>query len=882
MWFGTVQLPEDERSGLGNPSRSRRVLGRTSLFVWILVLAHAGPGTAQDDEVDPFAGVEEMVITGSNTASLLAPDSTSAVTFSTDLLEAYGVEDISDIAAFVPNLEIRSQNATNASFFVRGVGLQDFGANASSAVPIIQDGIIRNPSVTQLVGLYDVAGLSVLRGPQGSGNFRNASAGAILVQSAKPQTEYSSFVQISLSQIVSNDAIDAPRYNVEAAITSAIYEDIVSVRFSARYSHENPFVENRCANRIPLAGRVTAGHGNDSAAQICATVFDVDGAGRPVGLDGEAVFPDVRGGSFAASQVLPYLDKRIGEVDDYGFRAQIRIQPPDSTLDLIFRGEISNLNRDSTVGSHLGSGGGQLGRTDLAGFRDGEVILREQQLLALGLTQDQANASLARELFEDGFDSRPYSGSFDTPGRTLVETLTLSTTASMDFDQFSAELNAGFIDYRKSEGRDTDLSPNKLFPSRGDDQAWEVYVDFDLSGESIADRPIAWDVGAYTLLENVEARGLQFNPFGSFRVNKFDQEIYSFGAYANLEYELLEAFTISGGARYNWERKQFEVQDTRIFESRFGTFITTEGSENQLTWDAFTGFAQVRYDFTEDIGSYFRYSRGFKAGHFNPSQPDKAKVPGRGFADPEQIDAFEWGIDFAGFGGRLTGNAALFYYNYKNYQVFRLSSTFRGVFRELQNAKKARNLGAEIELTIRPLEGFVPETIEGLSINLRGGWLETEFLEFTNVEQRDVAGNSLSVTIDNTGNPLINAAQLQLTLSLTWPLLLERFGTLTPQYNFTWTDDTPFDPNRGRGQIDLFSNSDFRPYTIGNRAYAIHNVRLSYEPPGDSKIRVSGWCRNVTDERFNNFAVDLSTFAQIQLHYPADPRLCGADVRVSW
>jgi hypothetical protein len=56
--------------------------------------------------------------------------------------ETYGVEDLGDIAAYVPNLEIRSQNATNASFFVRGVGLQDFGANASSSVPIFQDGAL--------------------------------------------------------------------------------------------------------------------------------------------------------------------------------------------------------------------------------------------------------------------------------------------------------------------------------------------------------------------------------------------------------------------------------------------------------------------------------------------------------------------------------------------------------------------------------------------------------------------------------------------------------------------------------------------------------------------------------------------------------------------
>jgi outer membrane receptor protein involved in Fe transport len=880
MWREISRLPTIESSGIGKPSGLGWLLSLTSLSVWFFILA-AAPGFAQDNEPDPFAGIEEMVVLGDPSASLLTAQSTSSVAFDNASLEAYGVEDLGDIAAFVPNLDIRSQNATNASFFIRGVGLQDFGANASSAVPIIQDGIIRNPSATQLVGLYDVAGLTVLRGPQATGNFRNASAGAIIVQTAKPQSEFSGYAKVTLSQIVSNDAVDATRYDFESAVTSGVYEDIVSIRLSARYAHENPFVENRCANRVPFEARVPAAYGNDPAAQLCEQIIGTDGLGRPVGINGENVMGGV-GGQGDISEVVPFLDKRLGEVDDYGFRAQVRIQPPDTSLDLIFRAEISNLNRDSTVGSHMGSGGGRLGASDLGGYRETEVIRRNQQLLASGLSVKEANAVLNHELFRAGFDSRPYSGSFDSPGRTQLETLTLSTTATMQFDAFDAEFNAGYIDYRKSDVRDTDLSPNRLFPSDGDDQAWEVYVDFDVGGESIADVPVTWRVGGYTLLENVEARQLQVNPAFFDRENKFDQEIYSFGAFVDLEYEFLEAFTLAAGARYNWEQKHFEVQDTKTLQFVGNDLSFLEGSENQLTWDDFTGFAEIRYDFTEEIGAYMKYTRGFKAGHFNPSRPTEAEVPNSGFADPEQIDSLEWGLDFAGWGGRISGNGALFYYNYRNYQVFRLSNTFRGVFREIQNAKKARNLGIELEFTIRPLEGYVPEAIEGLSINLRGGWLDTEFLEFTNVEQRNIIGNSLAVTIDNTGNPLISAAELQVTLTAIWPVYIAQLGTITPHYDFSWTDDTPFDPNRGRGQIDIFGNSDFPPYQIGNRAYAIHNVRLTYEPPGEGQVRISGWCRNVTDKRFDNFAVDLSTFAQVQLHYPADPRICGADVRFSW
>jgi outer membrane receptor protein involved in Fe transport len=671
---------------------------------------------------------------------------------------------------------------------------------------------------------------------------------------------------------VSPDATDAARYDVETAVTTAVYEDIVSARLSARYSSQNPYVENRCANRIPIEGRASAGFVDDAQAQICDTITSVDALGRLRGVDGERL---LRGQS---SRVFPFLDKTLGEVEDYGIRGQLRIQPPETSLDLTFRGEFSNLNRDSTVGQHVGTGRQSLGDPDSLGFRDSEVTLRQQQLEDLGLSRDEARDGIAREIFRRPLDSRPYSGSYDSPGRTLVETIAVSMSAIMEFDEFDTEFNVGYLDYRKSEGRDTDLSPNRLFPATGDDQAWEVYSDLAFTGESIGDLPVVWGAGGYTLLENVEAKLVQTLPNSFVRENKFDQEIYSFGVYADVEYEFLEGFTLAGGLRYNWERKQFEVQDTNIA----ALFSFTVGSENQLTWDDVTGFGEIRYDFTEEIGTYVKYTRGFKAGHFNPSRPEDAEIPDSGFADPESIDAYEWGLDFAGWEGRVSGNAALFFYNYKNYQVFRLTTTPQGVFREIQNARKARNLGAEIEITLLPLEGIAPEAIEGLRLNFRGGWLDTEFLEFTNVEARTLAGFQSSVVIDNTGNPLISAPSLQASLTVTWPIQTDRIGRITPQYDLSWSDDVPFDPNRGRGQVTGRGASLYPPFQIGNRAYTIHNVRLTYEPPGESGMRISGWCRNVTDERYTDFSVDLTNFAGLQLHYVADPRTCGADVRFFW
>jgi len=692
-----TQLPcEDTRQPGRNEGGLPSVLPfLVTLLSICLPLAIAFPAAAQTDGIDdPFAGVEEMIVNGSGTAALLAPASTSAISFDSGDLDAYGVEDLSDIAAYVPNLEIRSQNATNASFFVRGVGLQDFGANASSSVPIFQDGVPRNPSATQLVGLFDIGGLSVLKGPQGSGNYRNASAGAFLVEAAKPAPEFSGMAKVSLARIVSVDARDANRYDFEMAMNAPVFEDWISARVSARYSHENPFWENGCANRSLKSDRPTRGTGFSAPS---------------VSLCGENVLQGQQ------SSVSEFLSKYIGEVDDFGFRGQVRIAPPNTPIDFTFRAEISRLNRDSTTGQHIGTtfGGNQigLGGADRAGYRDPDIAAREAELFdAIKLSRTDlagpprdpdrpfrilSRRELARELYKNPLDQNPYRGDVDRPGRTILDTHVASMTGVIDLDDIDIKMQAGFVDYKKSEGSDTDLSPNIQFPSRSNDQAWEIYGDLKVSGEAIGDLPLEWATGLYGMHEQVEATNIQ-SVFDDLRTNKFQQEIYSWGVFAEGRYEFLEAFTLAAGMRYNWERKDFEVDAAvqSLAPPPFGlteNLIRTNGSRNQRTWDAFTGFAEIRFDFTEDVATYMKYSRGFKAGHFNPSRASEAKNPSQGFADPEQIDAFEWGLEFVGWAGRVNGLANIFYYNYKNYQVFRLTTEGpTGVFRTIRNASATR------------------------------------------------------------------------------------------------------------------------------------------------------------------------------------------------
>ena len=172
------------------------------------------------------------------------------------------------------------------------------------------------------------------------------------------------------------------------------------------------------------------------------------------------------------SSVSEFLSKYIGEVDDFGFRGQVRIAPPNTPIDFTFRAEISRLNRDSTTGQHIGTtfGGNQigLGGADRAGYRDPDIAAREAELFdAIKLSRTDlagpprdpdrpfrvlSRRELARELYNNPLDQNPYRGDVDRPGRTILDTHVASMTGVIDLDEIDIKMQAGFVDYKKSEG----------------------------------------------------------------------------------------------------------------------------------------------------------------------------------------------------------------------------------------------------------------------------------------------------------------------------------------------------------------------------------------------------------------------------------------------
>src|SRR6185295_9072080 len=115
---------------------------------------------------------------------------------------------------------------------------------------------------------------------------------------------------------------------------------------------------------------------------------------------------------------------------------------------------------------------------------------------------------------------------------------------------------------------------------------------------------------------------------------------------------------------------------------------------------------------------YATYANGYKSGAFNP-------VPGPGAFYPlvvkqEGTDNYEVGLKSSWLERRLQVNAAAFYTDYTDAQIFQLDITTGG--QVAINSDKAKIKGAEVEIAARP--------VRGLSLSLSYGYTNAEFTDF--------------------------------------------------------------------------------------------------------------------------------------------------------
>lgn len=167
-----------------------RLLSRVSKAALLGSLVYAIPAIAQDAPAEA-ADPSEIIVTAQKRSESVQSVPISIAAFSEETLAKQNVVTVLDLGRVATNFQtVRSSNTGSTRIGIRGVGSL---ANTliEPSVAVFVDGVYVPRSGAVLGAFLDIAGVEVLRGPQGTLFGRNASVGALSLRSALPENEFS-------------------------------------------------------------------------------------------------------------------------------------------------------------------------------------------------------------------------------------------------------------------------------------------------------------------------------------------------------------------------------------------------------------------------------------------------------------------------------------------------------------------------------------------------------------------------------------------------------------------------------------------------------------------------------------------------------------------
>jgi iron complex outermembrane recepter protein len=196
------------------------------------------------------------------------------------------------------------------------------------------------------------------------------------------------------------------------------------------------------------------------------------------------------------------------------------------------------------------------------------------------------------------------------------------------------------------------------------------------------------------------------------------QNSEAYGVFGSLTYKLTDQFSVTGGVRYNNDKRNYSVvrsRDTQFpnfLQNPLGT-VRRSVSDDNVTWDL-----SATYAATDDVNLYARVAKGYRA----PSIQGRILFPpatatplesGVTVGQSETIQSYEAGVKTTFLDGRGRFNLNGFLYNLKNAQLTAVGGGVNA--NRLINAKNVRGYGFEADVELKPVPSLL--LTAGLSYN---------------------------------------------------------------------------------------------------------------------------------------------------------------------
>lgn len=539
---------------------------------------------------------DEIVITAQKRAENVQDVPISVIALDAKTLERANITTVTDLQRIAPSLTIaRAQNTTNQNVRIRGVGSGSSTAIEPS-VAIFLDGVYV-PRAGAIIGnLVDLAGIEVLRGPQGTLFGRNASVGAISIKTADPTFDRAgsaSLIVGNYGRIRSEGVLNVPLSDSFSVRVAGSAE-----RYDGDFTALNPF-PHRLGALSTVFGRASAlWEPTDKLKWV------VKGDYQTITGDGQTPY-EILPSTLPANNTFPAR----GDPDGAGPRTGPSLSTGDP-YDRVVSNYLFGVADDRVWGisSDLSYElGDDYTLRLINGYRDWRSAPKESDAIQTPLALVRRNQYYSSK-------SQSHELQFISPERGLFGD-------SFDFV-------AGIYYYRES---------------------YSIDMVIDLLEDYCT--PFIQNVVPALL------NGCLAGPKTGAGADYFDQTTTSKAGYLQGTLHLGDRLRLTLGGRYTDDRKSGRM--LQVKNNAAEIFHTAENTQLRLNDDRFTWRAGVQVDAARDVMLFATYSTGFKSGGFNSSFSNRVLGQGRIF-QAETVTNYEAGVRSELFGRAVTANATLY------------------------------------------------------------------------------------------------------------------------------------------------------------------------------------------------------------------------------
>lgn len=724
--------------------------------------------------------IEEVIVTATKRSESVQDIGLSISAFSGDEMQKSAIVNSTEVFNKVPNLEFQlNGTSTGANIFLRGMGTSGPAFNQLSGVGVYADEVSLNSPIVNIAQLYDLERVEVLRGPQNTLYGRNTTGGAMNLVSRKPEiggdaNGYASATYGRFGYTGLEGAFGAP------------FGETSAFRGAIQYQKNDGYSDNRTTGKTDAM--------TDKFAARAMALF------RP--SDALEILLRVHGEKVDGTNLMW---KNIGLRD-----------PADPTAPDTDTSTIVGFSCPNTI--RLGGN-----CVDATGFRD-----------TADNTENFAN-------LVDPIEK--------------VDSYGASVHLTWDTDQFSLTSITAYETNEFQRQEDSDASPTSVFHFNQDSEADQVSQEFRLASPD--GQSFRWIAGAFGFWEDTRGDTGPIQTVGAMamvNMTRLDMESTVYSVYGEIENDFSDRLTGIVGLRYTKDERTGRNQTITRFCTEVCSSLTPEDGQDTMTfdtlvnipatmglniddplgetWNQWGGKLGLEFATADDILLYANISRGFKGGNFSAAPLQAIAGTHTTPVDPEIVIAYEAGVKTTLLDGAMTANFGVFFNDYTDQQVLRLTnSPGFGLAAALVNIKGSKIFGMEFDSKISAGNNWY--------IDVGVGLMDTEVREFVDDNGNDFAGNELANAPRVTGN-----------------LRVSKDVELSGGNLLTFSADARYASER---QFDL-SNDPL----LADDAYSVVNAQVNWEFGSENQYRLTAWGKNITDELYFQNKSDFSSNGFIQ------------------